>query len=69
MKSSEVLARCPACGEMKGKEFMARHIAQAAHQEKKSNLQAEKKHINYLITGLRQEAIIKSKNYEEKNRS
>lgn len=69
MKSSEVQARCPACGEMKGKEFMTRHISQAAYHEKKSHLQSEKKHINYLITGLRQQAIIKSKEYEEKNRS
>ena len=69
MKSSEVLAQCPACGQMKGREFMVRHIAQAAYQEKRSRLQEEKKHVNYQISGLRQEAIIKSKIYEEKDRS
>jgi hypothetical protein len=47
MRSSEVMTECPVCLKVVSKEHLNKHIGQLARREKKSNLQVEKKHLNY----------------------
>lgn len=69
MKSSETLVPCPACGVMTSRDFMSFHISRMKQLEGKSNAQREKVHLNYGYSLLKAEQIIRSNNYEEKNRS
>ena len=48
MKSSERKTECPVCHREVSADFLKNHIAQMARQERASNLQANKKHNEFL---------------------
>jgi hypothetical protein len=47
MKSKDRKTNCPVCNAIVSADFLKHHIAQMVRRERLSNIQKEKKHLNY----------------------
>ena len=47
MRSKDRKTNCPVCNAIVSADFLKHHIAQMVRRERLSNIQKEKKHLNY----------------------